>query len=131
MKTQLGLVKIFNASSSVNKFWNKNCCQREPKFNDVYSRNNLFKIKSGTYIINLDAYESLGTHWIALYVNGNNVMYLDSFEVENISKEFKKIIGNKNIITNIYRIQSYNSIMCVYISTGFIDFMWRSQSLLD
>ena len=50
----------------------KNCCQTEPKFNDVYSRNNLFKIKSGTYIINLDAYESLGTHWKAFYVNGNN-----------------------------------------------------------
>ena len=38
-----------------------------------------------------------GTHWMALYVNGNNIIYFDSFEVENIPNEIKKIIGNKNI----------------------------------
>ena len=43
--------------------------QNEPKFNGVYSRNNLPKIKDGAYVINLDEYESIGTHWIALYVN--------------------------------------------------------------
>ena len=43
--------------------------QNEPKFNGLYSRNNLSKIKDGTYIINLNEYESIGTHWIALYVN--------------------------------------------------------------
>ena len=31
-----------------------------PKFNGVYSRNNLSKIKDGAYIINLDDYESIG-----------------------------------------------------------------------
>ena len=45
--------------------------ENEPKFNGVYSRNNLPKIKDGAYVINLDEYESTGTHWIALYVNGN------------------------------------------------------------
>ena len=43
--------------------------QNEPKFNGLYSRNNLSKIKDGTYIMNLNEYESIGTHWIALYVN--------------------------------------------------------------
>ena len=43
--------------------------QNESKFNGVYSRNNLSKIKGGAYIINLDEYESIKTHWIALYVN--------------------------------------------------------------
>ena len=43
----------------------------EPKFNSVYSRNHLPKIKDGAYVINLDEYESIGTCWIALYVNGN------------------------------------------------------------
>ena len=54
-------------------------------------------MKDGAYVINLDQYESIGTHWMALYVNGNNIIYFDSFEVENIPNEIKKIIGNKNI----------------------------------
>ena len=47
--------------------------QNEPKFNGVYSRNNLPKIKDGAYVINLDEFKSIGNHWIALYVNGNNI----------------------------------------------------------
>ena len=46
--------------------------QSEPKFNGVYSRNDLPKIKDGTYVINLDEFKSTGTHWIALYVNDND-----------------------------------------------------------
>ena len=46
--------------------------QNEPKFNGVYSRNNLCKIKDGAYVINLDEYEAIGTNWIALYVNANS-----------------------------------------------------------
>ena len=61
--------------------------QNEPKFNGIYSRNNLPKIKDGAYVINLDKYESIGTHWIALYVNANNILYFDSFGVEHIPKE--------------------------------------------
>ena len=55
----------------------------------------------GAYIINLDEYESIGTHWIALNVNRNNATYLDNFGVDHIPKEIKKFIGNKNIIANI------------------------------
>ena len=79
--------------------------QNQPKFNGVYSRNNLPKVKDGAYVMNPDQSESIGTHWIALYVNGNNIIYFGSFGVKHIPKEIKKIIGNKNIITNIYRIQ--------------------------
>ena len=61
--------------------------ENEPKFNGVYSRNNLSKIKDGAYIIYLDEYESVGTHWIALYVNAENVTYFDSLGVEHIPKE--------------------------------------------
>ena len=64
----------------------------------VYSRNNLSKIKDGTYIINIDECE---LHWIALYVNAKNVTYFDSFGVEHIPKEIRKYIGNKNIIKRI------------------------------
>ena len=67
------------------------CYQNEPRFNGVYSRNNLSKIKDRAYIINLDEYESIGTHLIALYVNAKDVTYFDSFEVEHIAKKIKKL----------------------------------------
>ena len=75
--------------------------QKEPKFNGVCSRNSLPKKKDGAYVINRDDYKSIGNHCIALYVNDNNIVY---FGVEHIPKEIRKFIGNKNIITNIYRI---------------------------
>ena len=56
--------------------------------------------------------------------------YLDSFGVEHILKEIKKL-GNKNITTNIYRTQAYDSIMCEYFCIGFIHFMLKSKSLLE
>ena len=65
--------------------------QNKPKFNGVYSRNNLPKIKYGTYVINLDEFKSIGTYWIAFYMNGNNTTYFDSFEVEHIPKEIKNL----------------------------------------
>ena len=75
--------------------------QDELRLNVVYSRNNLPKIKDGAYVINLDDYKSIGTHWIALYVNGDNVIYFDSFGIEHIPNEIKKFIGNYNITKNI------------------------------
>ena len=47
----------------------------ETKFDGVYSINNLPKIKNGTYVTNFDEYESIGTHWRALHVNGNKIIY--------------------------------------------------------
>ena len=46
--------------------------KNEPRFNGVYSRDNLPRIKDGAYVINLDEYSDTGTHWIALHVNNNN-----------------------------------------------------------
>ena len=37
--------------------------ENEPSFNGVYSRDNLPKIKDGPYVINLDEYSNIGTHW--------------------------------------------------------------------
>ena len=89
-------------------------CQSEPKFNGLYSRDNLpNKIKDSAYVINLDEYSDIGTHWIALY-SLNNVTYFDSFGVEHIPKEIKIFIGNKNMQTNIFRMQAYDSVMCGY-----------------
>ena len=65
--------------------------QNEPRFNGVYSSDNLpDKIKDGAYGINLDKYSDIGTHWIALYVNAKTLTYFDSFGVEHILKEIKK-----------------------------------------
>ena len=63
------------------------------------------------YVINFDKYKSMRTHWIPLNVIDNNVIHFGSFVVEHILKGIKKFIGNKNIMTNIYRIQTYDSIM--------------------
>ena len=77
--------------------------KNEPRFNGAYSRNNLSKIKDGEYVINLDEYPDIGSHWVALYVqNNNSVIYFDSFGVEHIPKEIKAFINNKNIKTNIF-----------------------------
>ena len=62
--------------------------ENDGKLNGISSRDNLpNKIKHGAYIINLDEYSDIGTHWIALWVNNNNVTYFDSFGVEHIPKE--------------------------------------------
>ena len=76
--------------NSLANFERQTYYQNEPKFNSVYSRNNLPKIKDRTYVINFDEFKSIGTHWIALYVNGNNMIYFDGFKVEHISN------GKKN-----------------------------------
>ena len=102
--------------------------KNEPRFIGVYSRDNLpDKIKDGAYVINLD----IGTHWIAFYVNNKTVPYFDSFGIENISKEVKKFVNNKNIIANIFRIKAYDSVMCGYFCIGFIDYMFMGISLTD
>ena len=55
------------------------------------------------------------------------MIHLDEFQLilleSNIFQKNRKIIGSKNITTNIYRIQAYDSIMCGFFCIGFIDFM--------
>ena len=105
--------------------------ENEPRFNGVYSRDNLPKtLKNGAYVINLDEYADARTHWIALYVKNNEITYFDSFSVEHYPKEIKRFIRHKTIKTNIFRIQADNSIMCGYFFIGFIDFMFAGRSLI-
>ena len=106
--------------------------QNEPRFNWVFSRDNLPNtIKNGAYVINLDEYHDTGTHWVALYVNNKTATYFDSFGVEHIPKEIIEFIDNKNTIRNIFRIQAYDSIMCSYFCIRFINFMFNGNSLTD
>ena len=77
--------------------------QNESKFNGVYSRDNLSRIKDGAYVINLDEYSDIGTHWVALWVDNNDVTYFDSFGVEHIPKESKAFVDRSlSISTNIF-----------------------------
>ena len=106
--------------------------KNEPKFNGVYSRNNLLKtIKKGAYIINLDEYKNVGTYWIALFVKPKYTVYFDSFGIEHIPKEVNKFIGNNDIKSNIFRIQAYDSIMCGCFCIEFINYMLKGKILLD
>ena len=74
--------------------------KNEPRFNGVYSRNNLSnKIKKRAYVINLYEYENTGTHWVALFVKPKYTVYFDSFGIEHIPKEINKFIGNNDIKT--------------------------------
>ena len=115
--------------------------QNEPRFNGVFSRDNLSNsirpkglgsaVKNGAYVINLDKYHDIGTHWVALYVYNKTITYFYSFGVEHVSKEIMKFIARKKIITNIYRIQAYDSIMYGYFCIGFINFMFNGKNLTD
>ena len=60
-------------------------------------KNNLSKIKDVTYITNLDEYESIGTYWVALYVNDENITYFDSFRIGHIPKEKKNFFSEIKI----------------------------------
>ena len=59
-----------------------------------------------------------------------NVTFFDSFGVEHTPKENRKFIRNKNMASNIYRIQAYDSMMCGWFCIGFINFMLKSKGLL-
>ena len=116
----------------LNNFEIQKYYQNEPRFNGVFSRDNLPNIrKDGAYIINLDEYSDIGTRWVALYVQNNDITYFASFGVEHIPKEIKKFInGSSSITTNIFTIQAYDLIMSGYFCIGFIDFMLKGTTLL-
>ena len=91
----------------------------------------LKQIKNEAYVINLDEYADVGTHWIALYVKNTEITYFDLFGVEHVPKEIKRFIKHKNIKANIFRIQADSSMVCGYFCIGFIDFMFAGKKLID
>ena len=66
-----------------------------------------------------------------MYINNDDVIYFDSFGIEHIPEEIKAFINNKNLKTNIFRIQAYDSVMCGYFCIGFIDFMFKGKTLTE
>ena len=111
--TNLEIQKLFN---------------NETRFNSVYSYDDLpDKIKDNAYVINHDEYADIDNYWIALYVNNDAVTYFDSFGVKHIPKEIKSLTGESTVSTNIFRIQTYDSVMCWYFCIRFIGFMLKSS----
>ena len=106
--------------------------QNQPRFKGIFSRDNLSKkIKDWAYVINLDEYVDVGTHWIALFCRKNETVYFNSLGFEHVTEEIKEFIGNKNIKAKIFRIRASNSIMWGYFYIGFIDFMLSGKKLTD
>ena len=66
-----------------------------------------------------------------MYALSNNVTYFDSFGIEHVPKKSKMFIDKSIIIGNIFRIQAYNSLICVYFYIGFIYFMLPGKTLTD
>ena len=104
----------------------------EPRFNGVFSRDNLPKeIKDGGI---RNKYWWTCRCWYTLdcfILLKNEIVYFDSFGVEHIPEEIKKFIGNKNVKANIYWVQANDSVMCGYFCIGFIDFMLAGKTLID
>lgn len=88
--------------------------QNEVRLYGFYLRNYLSKKKDRVFVINLDQYQSIGTHWIASHVSSNNVTCFEKFRVECISKEMRKIINHKNMTTKKYKIQAYDQVISGY-----------------
>ena len=109
----------------------QNCCQKKPRFNGVYPRNNLLKIKDRAYVINVDEYESIGAHWIACMWMVIMWHVLITLELNIFRKKLEKNIDNRNIGTSVFRVQAYDAIMCGYFCIGFTYFMLRGKRLLD
>ena len=106
--------------------------KNKPRFNGAFSRNNLpKKIKDAAYIINLDEYADVGTHWIALFCNRNEIAYFNSFGAEHVPEEIKEFIGKKTIKANIFWVQANDSVMCGYFCIEFIDFMLDDKKLTE
>ena len=96
--------------------------QNEPRFIGVYSGDNLQKINPEAYI-KLDEYSDIGTHWVFLYVENNDVTYFNFFRREHIPKEIRTFIGNKK------QIFLECKHMIRYFSIGFIGFILAGKTL--
>ena len=116
-------------SHPLTSFETQKYYRNEPRFNSVCSRVNLLKIKDRFYVITLDEYYDIRIHRVALYVHNNYVAHFDSFGVNYIPKKIKAFIDRSlSIAENIFRIQSYDSIMCGYFCIGLIDFMLAGKT---
>ena len=102
----------------------------EPRFNGVYSINNLSRIKDGAYVIKFDDKKIKG-HWVSLVIDRYTAAYFDSFGIEYIPQGVLNKINDKFITHNIFRIQDNESIMCEFYCIAFIEYTLVEKTLLN
>ena len=102
-----------------------------PRFNDVFSRNNLPKVKDGAYITNFDDKNIKGTRWVSLFIDINLAVYIDSYGIEYISLEVLSKSRDKSITHNIFRIQDNESIKCGFSCITLVENMLPGRTLLN
>ena len=124
-------MKILVLLHPLNNIEITNYFKYEPRFNEVFSRNNLHRIKDGAYLINLDDKNSKGTHWVSLFIDRSTAVHFDSFGIEFVPQEVLNKIKNKSINHNIFRIQDNESVTCGFYCIAFIGYMLAGKTLLD
>ena len=124
-------MKILVLLHPLNNIEITNYFKYEPRFNEVFSRNNLHRIKDGAYLINLDDKNSKGTHWVSLFIDRSTGVHFDSFGIEYVPQEVLNKIKNKSINHNIFRIQDNESVTCGFYCIAFIGYMLAGKTLLD
>ena len=102
----------------------------EPRFNGVFSRNNIPRINDGAYVINLHDKNSKGKQWASLFIDKNTAVYFDSFGIEYILEEVLNKIRDKSITHNIFRMQDNESIMRGFYCIAFIEYMLAGKTFI-
>ena len=98
MEKILVLIHPLNIIDIINFF------NYKPRFNGIFSRNNLPKVNNGAYVISVDDEKSKETNWISIFIYRNTAVYLASFGVEYIPQEVLNKTKDKSITHNIFRI---------------------------
>ena len=103
--------KIFSSAYPLSNIEITNYFNYKSRFNGVFSRNDLPRIKHGAYVINLDDTKGKETHWVSLFIGRNTVVYFYSFEIEYIRKEVLNKIKDQSITYKIFRIKDNDCFM--------------------
>ena len=128
MKAEKGFVKAGIEYNNMDINFQLHCILRniritkysnyQPRFNGVYSKDNLPRIKDRTYVI--DDKQNKGTYWVSLFIEKNTAVYFCCFGIEYSPQEVLNKIKDKYITHNICRIQSDNSTMCSFYFIAFM-----------
>ena len=102
----------------------------EPRFNSVFSRNSLARIKDGAYVINIDDKNSKRKHWVSLFINKNIAIYSDSLEL-NLYQKYQTKWKVNQLLTIYLEYKIMNLLFCVFYGITFIEYMLVVKILLD
>ena len=127
-------LRVFSFAPSFKQygdyFNDTNYFNDEPRFDSVFSRNKLARIKDGTYVINFNDKNSKGTLWVWLFIDRNTAVYFHSFGNECIPQEVLTKVKDKSITHNKFRMQDNESIICGFYCIAFIECMLAGEILL-